>query len=349
MGTLAGGQEHLSPSHSRTTWRKVLVSRRNQHWSALTKSGADYELRTGPAGTSAAPGVHRRQFYPSPGTLILGADRADNHNVACAATANWLLPVPPKRLQTLEPTFVAIGAIRQYGGLHSRIYDASANILLNGVPLDRIGLRVQSEGHSDYFHRPPLTAGFPEIEPFASCATLYTWKVQAPHWSPSVVGQRISLELDPEVVWDIDHIGLIYAAPSRIFISYSHADAHVARRLYRGLSKIGAAPWIDTQELKIGESLISRLQAAIGGVDYVFALISENSVRSRWVQRELEVAMTQEINGLNVVVVPIRLDDCELPLFLAGKIYGDLRPPRRYASLMRQTEALLASDHSDAF
>ena len=49
-----------------------------------------------------------------------------------------------------------------------------------------------------------------------------------------------------------------------------------------------------------------------------------------WVQRELDVAMNQEIQGKRVKVLPILLKDCDLPGFLVGKFYADFRDPEIY-------------------
>jgi TatD DNase family protein len=85
----------------------------------------------------------------------------------------------------------------------------------------------------------------------------------------------------------------------------------------------------------VGDSLIEKICQGIDGMDYVAALISKASVRSSWVAKELDIAMNQEIAGRRVKVLPLLVDDCELPGFLKGKAYADFRTPDRYhASLM---------------
>jgi len=67
-------------------------------------------------------------------------------------------------------------------------------------------------------------------------------------------------------------------------------------------------------------------------MDYVAALISQSSVRSPWVAKELDIAMNQEIAGKRVKVLPLLLEDCDLPGFLQGKAYADFRTTERYKS-----------------
>jgi hypothetical protein len=43
-------------------------------------------------------------------------------------------------------------------------------------------------------------------------------------------------------------------AEAAVFISYSHADAELARRLAKGLRDRGIRVWIDEGELKVGDS-----------------------------------------------------------------------------------------------
>jgi len=85
--------------------------------------------------------------------------------------------------------------------------------------------------------------------------------------------------------------------------------------------------WIDEAELKIGDSLVSKISAAIDKADFVAAILSHNSVRSKWVTKELQLAMTQEIEGRRVKVLPILIERCEVPEFLADKVYADFTDP----------------------
>ncbi|GAG43638.1 unnamed protein product, partial [marine sediment metagenome] len=63
----------------------------------------------------------------------------------------------------------------------------------------------------------------------------------------------------------------------------------------------------------------------IDNVDYVIAVISKSSIQSEWVKRELDVAMNIEIEQKEVFVLPILIDDVDLPGFLKGKLFADFR------------------------
>lgn len=122
---------------------------------------------------------------------------------------------------------------------------------------------------------------------------------------------------------------------TRVFLSHNHADKPFARRLATDLARHGAGVWIDEVEIGIGDSLIERIGHGITTSDFLAVVLSKNSVASRWVTEEVEIALTQQINGGRVKVLPIKLDDCLLPPFLMGKMYCDFSEAALYQGSLR--------------
>jgi TIR domain len=114
-----------------------------------------------------------------------------------------------------------------------------------------------------------------------------------------------------------------------VFLSHSHADKSFVRALARKFGASGIDCWLDEAEIKTGESLIERLSEAVADVDFVLAILSPNSVRSRWVREELLLAMTRQIKGKRLRVLPVVKAPCKLPAFLAGRLYRDLSSAHR--------------------
>ncbi|AFJ02632.1 TIR domain-containing protein [Methylophaga frappieri] len=126
-----------------------------------------------------------------------------------------------------------------------------------------------------------------------------------------------------------------------IFLSHTHADKPFVRKLASDLEAHGIRYWLDEAEIKVGESLIEKIRHGLDTVDYVAAILSPNSIASPWVQRELDVAMNQEISGRQVRVLPILYHTCELPGFLLGKFYADFTDEKNYpAALKRLVESI---------
>jgi len=113
-------------------------------------------------------------------------------------------------------------------------------------------------------------------------------------------------------------------------MSYSHKDKSFAKRLASDLRDHGHDVWIDETKLLIGDSLFEKIGDAINNMDFVVAIISLASIKSRWVQKELEIALNREIGERRVVVLPILVDDVILPPFLKGKVYADFRSGKSY-------------------
>lgn len=110
-----------------------------------------------------------------------------------------------------------------------------------------------------------------------------------------------------------------------IFISYNSHDRKFAERLAQDLTTYGVRVWWDQWEMGVGDSLIKKIQEGIAESSWLAVVLSPTSVSSAWVERELAAAMVSEIESRRVVVLPLLLDDCQIPPFLKDKIYADFR------------------------
>jgi hypothetical protein len=110
-----------------------------------------------------------------------------------------------------------------------------------------------------------------------------------------------------------------------IFISYNHSDSEFAETLAMNLVQAKHNIWIDKWELSAGDSLIDRIEEAIEGADALLVLLSKNSINSTWCRKELKSGLLRELEERSVIVIPILIDDCKVPLFLREKLYVDLR------------------------
>ena len=110
-----------------------------------------------------------------------------------------------------------------------------------------------------------------------------------------------------------------------VFVSHASADARIASRVAMGLRAFDYDTWYDDWELQAGDSIIERVEAAISRTDVLLVLLSRTSVDSQWVRRELSAGLARQLSGQGVLVIPVILDDCEIPAMLAGTKYVDLR------------------------
>lgn len=127
----------------------------------------------------------------------------------------------------------------------------------------------------------------------------------------------------------------------KIFISHSSVDKPVARRLAKRLQSRGYSVWLDEKELRLGDPLSDTIATALSETPVLIALVSRHSISSRWVQFEINQAVERQIQG-RARVIPLRIDEVDVPPALAGTLYGDLGsdPRRTYARLWRTLEAV---------
>jgi hypothetical protein len=93
------------------------------------------------------------------------------------------------------------------------------------------------------------------------------------------------------------------------FISYSSKDQEFADLLHSQLQSKGTRVWLATEDLKIGDKFRAKIDEAIRLYDKLLLVLSKDSVKSPWVEAEVEAAFEKERKQKRTVLFPIRLDD----------------------------------------
>lgn len=89
------------------------------------------------------------------------------------------------------------------------------------------------------------------------------------------------------------------------------------------LQRLGLKVWLDSKEILVGDSIVEQVGRALERVDLYLAFLSSASLSSRWVQRELNVALALELQRQRPKVIPILLERVDLPGLLIGHTYVD--------------------------
>ncbi|MDD3594815.1 toll/interleukin-1 receptor domain-containing protein [Sulfuricurvum sp.] len=110
-----------------------------------------------------------------------------------------------------------------------------------------------------------------------------------------------------------------------IFISYSHSDKEFVDQFAAQLVKHHVNVWLDRWELNLGDSIIDKVQEAIEGSSALLVILSKASIESEWCKKEISSAFLKELEEKRVFVLPVLLEDCDIPLFARGKLYADFR------------------------
>lgn len=94
-----------------------------------------------------------------------------------------------------------------------------------------------------------------------------------------------------------------------IFISYSSADEAFAQRIYNDLQTNGIRCWFAPQDMKAGSRIRDAIYDSIKISDKVLLILSNNSIRSQWVEEEVNVALERERKKKETILFPIRIDN----------------------------------------
>jgi hypothetical protein len=71
----------------------------------------------------------------------------------------------------------------------------------------------------------------------------------------------------------------------------------------------GVRTWFALEDLKIGDEFRPRIDESIQVYDRLLLILSEHSVKSRWVQKEVETAFEKEEKENRIVLFPVRIDE----------------------------------------
>lgn len=109
------------------------------------------------------------------------------------------------------------------------------------------------------------------------------------------------------------------------FISHSARDKPFVRRLAADLVANGVKVWLDEQRILVGDSIPEKIAQGLAESDLFLLVVSENSIGSPWVKKELSNALVNEIERRKVTVMPIKLDNGAMPDSIGDKLYADFR------------------------
>lgn len=110
---------------------------------------------------------------------------------------------------------------------------------------------------------------------------------------------------------------------AKVFISHRGADAILAERLAEEIRAVGHGVWLDTWEISVGDQIVERMNAGLSESNYLVLCYSCHGM-APWMNIEWASALSAQLNGKNVKVLPVRLSGAEAPAILEGTKYADL-------------------------
>lgn len=105
----------------------------------------------------------------------------------------------------------------------------------------------------------------------------------------------------------------------KIFISHASENQKEAKCIYDFLVRNNYEPWLDTEKLSVGMNWDNEIEKNLKQADFVIIILSRQAVSKRsYIQREIKRMDRYSEEKLidDIYILPILLDDCEIPIEL---------------------------------
>ena len=112
------------------------------------------------------------------------------------------------------------------------------------------------------------------------------------------------------------------AEPPFMFLSHSSKDVEFTKTLKKDLEKHGVKVWLSEIEIKVGDSIPLSINDALDKCNYFAIVLSEDSVNSDWVKKELSSAFIGELEKRSISILPILWKPCKIPPLIIDKRYA---------------------------
>ena len=109
----------------------------------------------------------------------------------------------------------------------------------------------------------------------------------------------------------------------KAFICHAGEDNDFAIELGNILFKNGVETWVDDWKILPGDKLFDKVFPAIDKSDAFIIILSQHSINKPWVKEELDAALVKRM-AEKTKIIPIRIDDCEVPLPLQATAWATI-------------------------
>jgi len=153
-----------------------------------------------------------------------------------------------------------------------------------------------------------------------------------------VSATQVNSEAGPQITSHPSSKGLPPSRLLQVFICHSSDDKPAVRQLCYRLRTSGIEPWLDEENLLPGQDWQQQIPKAVRSSDVVVVCLSNAAVTKRgYVQKELRYALdiSDEQPEGTIFLIPLKLEDCEVPERLRRWQWVNLFEDHGYEKLMR--------------
>jgi Leucine-rich repeat (LRR) protein len=124
----------------------------------------------------------------------------------------------------------------------------------------------------------------------------------------------------------------------RVFLCHSSDDKPQIRKLYKKLTNDNVDVWLDEENLIPGQDWEYEISKALDNSDAIIICLSKKSIsKEGFVQKEIRFALdkAEEKPEGTIFIIPVLLEDCEIPQRLSKRHYAKLFEKNGYALLLK--------------
>jgi WD40 repeat protein len=131
-----------------------------------------------------------------------------------------------------------------------------------------------------------------------------------------------------------------------IFISHCSEDKDVVGDLAKRLKRKGIRVWYDEWGIPFGAEISESINNGVEKSYLLILAMSENALKSRWVKNEVDLFLIDDPDNAECRLIPIRLDNCEIPKKFRRFRYFDWRDrtPEQFKRLCREIKSRLRAE-----
>lgn len=125
---------------------------------------------------------------------------------------------------------------------------------------------------------------------------------------------------------------------ANIFLIHAHGDREAVHKLYQRMVRDGLHAWLDVERLQPGQDWRNEIRNALLQCDAVIVCLSNRfNAQQGYRHEELKLALEKAkwIPEDDVFVIPVRLEECDMPESLRHLHRVDLFEKSGYKKLIR--------------
>ena len=109
----------------------------------------------------------------------------------------------------------------------------------------------------------------------------------------------------------------------KLFLFHASDDKYFVRQVRNDLARAGHSVWMDEFEIKVGDSIVQKINSATETVEGLVLFMSRASSNSNWVKREWQSVLMAFMNKGSPQIYPVLIEECEIPAIISDIRYAN--------------------------